>query len=223
MKIDSKPEELGDRLERSVAADLRSEQRPSGAVMMWVRQRRLRLPASSSLGLAGIGAAVLFGLSGTAATSPAFAITTHHDSSVLVQLNSQEDIAQANQKLVAMGINEQITLSSNPNPTAAGGAENRTPGPGAGAANPPIKLVVNTDNADNTGTTGAVVCVVGPHTSSGPYPGDSGSTGTGNTGARPPAARASAEPLTRLRASGNGLARAFSRRRQPLASRVIAH
>ncbi len=182
MTIDTKLEELGDRLERSAAADLRSEQRTPGTVMGWARQRRSRLLASSSLGLAGISAALLIVLGGTAATSPAFAITKHDDGSVLVQLNGQEDIAQANQKLAAMGINEQITLYSNPKPTAASGPENCTPGPGAGVPNPPIRLVVNTDNADNTGTTGAVVCVVGPHTYTGPYPGNSGDAGSGNSG-----------------------------------------
>ena len=164
MTIDPKLEELGDRLERSAAADLRSEQRAPGAVTMWATRRRSRLLASSSLGLAGIGAAVLIALSGTAATSPAFAITRHDDGSVLVQLSRQEDIAQANQKLTAMGINEQITLYSNPKPTAAGGSEDCTPAPGAGVPNPPIKVVVTTNNPDNTGTTGAVLCVVGPNT-----------------------------------------------------------
>jgi hypothetical protein len=182
MKIDTKLEELGDRLERSAAADLRSEQRTPGAVTMWAKRRRSRLLAGSSLGLAGIGAAVLIGLSGTAATSPAFAITKHNDGSVLVQLSRQEDIAQANQKLAAMGINEQITLYSNPKPTAAGGPEACTPGPGAGVPDPPVRLVVNTDNADNTGTTGAVVCLVGPHTYTGPYPGSAGDSGSGNSG-----------------------------------------
>ena len=57
MTIDSKLEELGDRLERSAAADLRSEQPAPGAVKAWARQRRSRLLASSSLGLAGIGPA----------------------------------------------------------------------------------------------------------------------------------------------------------------------
>jgi hypothetical protein len=183
MKIDPKLEELGDRLERSAAAALRSEQRSPGAVTAWARRRHSRLLASSSLGLAGLGAAGLIALSGTAGTTPAFAITRHDDGSVLVQLNGQEDIAQANQKLAAMGINEQITLySPNPEPTAASQPENCTPGPGAGVPNPPIKVVVNTNNADNTGTTGAVVCVVGPHTYSGPYPGNSNDPGSGNSG-----------------------------------------
>jgi hypothetical protein len=171
MTIDMKLEELGDRLERYAAADLRSEQRARGAVTMWARRRRPRVLAGSSLGLACAGAAVLVALSGTAATSPAFAITRHDDGSVLVQLNHQEDIGQANQKLTAMGINEQITLYLNSTPTDAAAPGDCIPGPGAGVPNPPIRVVVNTDNADNTGTTRALVCLVGPHTYSGPYPG----------------------------------------------------
>jgi hypothetical protein len=171
MTIDTKLEKLGDRLERYAAADLRSEQRARGPVTMWARRRRPRLWAGSSLGLAGAGAAVLVALSGTAATSPAFAITRHDDGSVLVQLNHQEDIGQANRKLTAMGINEQITLYLNSTPTDAAAPGDCIPGPGAGAPNPPIRVVVNTDNADNTGTARALVCLVGPHTYSGPYPG----------------------------------------------------
>jgi len=140
--------------------------------------RRPRILAGSTLGLAGVGTALVFALGGTAATTPAFAITRHSDGSVLVQLNRQEDIAQANQKLAAMGINEQITLYANPKPTAASAPEDCTPAPGTGAPNPPVRVVVNTNNADNTGTTGAVLCVVGPHTYSGPK----GDAGSGNTG-----------------------------------------
>jgi hypothetical protein len=183
MSIDTRLEELGDRLERATAAQLRSEERTSGTVTTRARRKRSRYLASSSLGLAGVGAAVLIALSGTSATTPAFAITRHDNGTILVQLNRQEDIAQANQKLAAMGINEQITLYMNPNPTTATGADTCTPGPGAGTPDPPISVVVNTDNADNTGTTGAVACVVGPHTYSGPYPRNSGGASSGNSGA----------------------------------------
>jgi hypothetical protein len=181
MNIDTKLEELGNRLERATAAQLRSEERTSGTVTRRARRKRSRYLASSSLGFAGVGAAVLVALSGTSATTPAFAITRHDNGTVLVQLNRQEDIAQANQKLAAMGINEQITLYMNPNPTTTTGADTCTPGPGAGAPDPPISVVVNTDNADNTGTTGAVACVVGPHTYSGPYPGSSGGASSGKS------------------------------------------
>jgi hypothetical protein len=48
--------------------------------------RRPRILAGSTLGLAGVGAALLLALSGSAA-SPAFAITKKSDGSVLVKLN----------------------------------------------------------------------------------------------------------------------------------------
>jgi hypothetical protein len=139
--------------------------------------RRPRVLAGGSLGLAGIGAGLLLvlGAGGVAAPTQALAITKHSDGSVLVQLNSQEDIGQANQKLAAMGINEQITLYSNPNPTAFRGVENCTAAPGTSPPNPPIKLSVITNDADNTGVTGAVSCVVGPRSDSG------SSTDSGNT------------------------------------------
>jgi hypothetical protein len=139
--------------------------------------RRPRVLAGSSLGLAGIGAGLVLALSagGAAAPTQAFAITEHSDGSVLVQLNSQEDLGQANQKLAAMGINERITLYPNPNPTAYQGVENCTAAPGASAPNPPIKLSVTTDDADNTGVTGAVTCVVGPRSES------AASTDSGNS------------------------------------------
>jgi hypothetical protein len=137
--------------------------------------RRPRVLAGGSLGLAGIGAALVLalGAGGAAAPTQAFAITKHSDGSVLVQLNSQENLGQANQKLAAMGINEQITLYPNPNPTAYRGVENCTAAPGASAPNPPIKLSVITNDADNTGVTGAVRCVVGPGSDSSAASGNS--------------------------------------------------
>ncbi len=131
--------------------------------------RRPRVLAGSSLGLVGIGAALLIavGAGGAAAPTQAFAITRHSDGSVLVQLNSSENLGQANQKLAAMGIDEQITLYPNAHPTAYRGVESCKAAPGASAPNPPIDLSVVTNDADNTGVTGAVTCVVGPSTGSG--------------------------------------------------------
>ncbi len=139
--------------------------------------RRPRVLAGGSLGLAGIGAGLLLalGAGGAAAPTQAFAITKHSDGSVLVQLNSSEDLGQANQKLAAMGVNEQITLYPNPSPTAYRGVENCTAAPGASAPNPSVKLSVITNDADNTGVTGAVTCVVGPRSDSG------SSTDSGNS------------------------------------------
>ena len=174
--------DLGNRLERLAAVELRAEMPAAATSPRWGRLRRPRLLAGSSLGLAGIGAAVVLVLGGTAATPAAFAITRHADGSVLVTLNAQEDLGQANQKLTAMGINEQITLYSNPQPTASAAPEDCTPAPGAGTPDPQIRLIVSTDNADNTGTTGAVLCVVAHSGDPAPEPGASGSTGSPSPG-----------------------------------------
>jgi hypothetical protein len=87
MKIDTRLEEIGDRLERSVAADLRTEQRAAGAAATRARRTRPRLLAGSTLGLAGVGAALVLALGGTAATSPAYAITQKGDGSVFIKFN----------------------------------------------------------------------------------------------------------------------------------------
>jgi hypothetical protein len=182
MKIETRLEELGDRLERSIAADLRNEQRAARAVATRARPTRPRLLAGGTLGLAGVGAALVLLLSaGGAAAPPAFAITKHTDGSVLVQLNRQEDLGQVNQKLAAMGTGEQITLYDSPRPTADRGPVTCTPWPGAGVPNPPVKVMVGTDgttgsgpSAGNTGNTSDLACIVGPHTYTGPYPGTAG-------------------------------------------------
>jgi hypothetical protein len=67
--------------------------------------RRPRIVAGSTLGLAGVGTALVLALSGSTAP-PAFAITKQGDGSVLVKLNyhQNENLPQVNRKLAAMGI-----------------------------------------------------------------------------------------------------------------------
>jgi hypothetical protein len=76
------------------------------------RRRRPRVLAASTLGLAGIGAGLVLALSGTAATSPALAVTKSSDGSVLVKLDyaQNQNLPQVNAKLAAMGTNEGITI-----------------------------------------------------------------------------------------------------------------
>jgi hypothetical protein len=148
--------------------------------------RRPRVLAGGTLGLAGVGAVLVIALSAGGATAPpAFAITTHSDGSVLVQLNRREDIAQANQKLIKMGTHEQITLYLQPGPAVTSGPVSCTAAPGAGAPNPPVQVLVGTggsssgQTAGNTGEGGSLnlACVVGPDSYSGPDPGSTGNTG----------------------------------------------
>src|ERR1700729_1473861 len=71
-----------------------------------------RVLAGSTLGLAGVGAALVLALGGTAATAPAFAITRSNDGSVLVHLNyvKNQNLGEVQQKLASMGIHEQVTV-----------------------------------------------------------------------------------------------------------------
>jgi hypothetical protein len=184
LDLDPDLERLGAALRASITLDLARGQQAGAPPTAPARRFGLsRLPprtlAGGTLGLAGVGAALVLVLSaGGAAAPPAFAITTHSDGSVLVQLNRQEDLGQANQKLAAMGTGEQITLYNSPRPTAGRGPVTCTPWPGAGVPNPPVKLIVDTDgtagsgqSAENTGSTSDLACIVGPHTYTGPYPG----------------------------------------------------
>ena len=68
--------------------------------------RRPRVIAGGSLGLAGVGAALVLALGGTAATAPAaFALTQHDDGSVVAQLNyfTRQNLPELNAKLAAHG------------------------------------------------------------------------------------------------------------------------
>jgi hypothetical protein len=147
--------------------------------------QRPRLLAGSTLGLAGIGAALVLAF-GAASSPPAYAITTSGDGSVLVTINENSALPQANAKLTAMGIDEQVTIYMAAGPATVSGAVSCTPGPGASSPGRPLKVLVGTDgtevigagqSADNTGegTFHLARCTVAPTSDTGP--------GTGNTGA----------------------------------------
>jgi hypothetical protein len=146
-----------------------------------------RVLAGSTLGLAGVGAALLLVLGGSAAP-PAFAITRSGDGSVLVKLNyvQNENLPQVNRKLAEMGTHEQIAIYMATGAATVSGPVTCTPAPGASSpSGPPVKVLVSTDgteviqpgqSAGNTaeGTFHLNHCVV---TS------DTGSANSGNTGA----------------------------------------
>jgi hypothetical protein len=131
-----------------------------------------------------VGGALVLAL-GTSATSPAYAITKHTDGSVLVQLDSREDLGQANHRLTEMGILEQITLYMRPGPAAVSGPVNCESGPGAGPPSPPVRVLVRTDGSrsdqssgnSGEGSTSHLACIVGPHSYTGPFPGNTGTAG----------------------------------------------
>jgi hypothetical protein len=152
---------------------------------------RRRVLAGSTLGLAGVGAALVLVLGGSEAP-PAFAITKEGDGSVLVHLNQTQNLPQVNQKLTAMGTGEQITIYEAAGAAPVSGAVTCTPGPGAGPPRTPVKVLQGTDGTevispgqtgDNTGvgTWHLARCTVAPDSDTGPGTGNTGNTG--NTGA----------------------------------------
>ena len=203
LDFDPDLERLGEALRASTASDLAREEpaaRPTGAgrgrpanAVLGTRARRTRprprVLAGSTLGLAGIGAALALALTGSAAP-PAFAITRNDDGSVLVNLNIASSLPDVNHKLTAMGVHEQISISMASGAAAVRGAVNCTPAPGvSNLPGPPVKVLVGTDGtevisagqtAGNTGegTWHLASCLVSGDTGSG-NTGSSGNTGTG--------------------------------------------
>jgi hypothetical protein len=142
------------------------------------RVRRPRVVAGSTLALAGVGVALTLGLTATSST-PAFAVTKNTDGSVLVTINQNSALPQANAKLTAMGIHEQITIDMASGPAAASGPVTCTPAPGV--SGPPVQVLVGTNGTQviQSGNTGAGTWHLASCTASS----DTGSGNAGNTGA----------------------------------------
>jgi hypothetical protein len=202
LDFDPDLERLGEALRASTTVDLaRGERaaRPLGAergrgadAVVATRARRIRprrrVLAGSTLGLAGVGAALVLALSGSAA-APAFAITRNAAGSVSVQINQLQSLPAANHKLTAMGIHEQVTIYMATGASAVSGPVTCTPAPGANLSGPQLKVLVGTDGTEvigpgqSGGNTGEGTyhldrCVVTGDTASG-NTGDTGNTGAG--------------------------------------------
>src|SRR5215469_15164209 len=111
LDFDPDLERLGEALRASTTVDLAREERaarPSGAGRGRLRRRIL---AGSTLGLAGVGAALVLALGGSTAP-PAFAITKSADGSVLLKLNyaTDQNLPEINAKLAAMGLHEAVAI-----------------------------------------------------------------------------------------------------------------
>jgi hypothetical protein len=147
--------------------------------------RRPRVLAGSTLGLAGIGTALVLVL-GAASSTPAYAVTTNGDGSVLVTINQNSALPQANAKLTAMGIHEQISIQMASGAAAARGPVTCTPAPGASnLRGPTLKVLVGKDGTEviAPGTTGDNTGVGTWHLAA-CYVHNTGDTGSaGNTGA----------------------------------------
>jgi hypothetical protein len=124
------------------------------------RSRHPRVIAGSTLALAAAGTALGLGLTATSA-SPALAVTRQHDGSVLVEVNVSETtqpwVASADRKLAAMGIDEQILVSTQPGAATVSGPVSCTALGGVNTpAGPPVKVLLGKDGtqvipAGNTG------------------------------------------------------------------------
>jgi hypothetical protein len=151
-------ERFGDDLNRAAHRELSTLSGPGRAR---VRRPRPRLLAGGTLGLAGVGAALVLALSaGGAAAPPAFAITTHGDGSLTVNLDSDAGLIGVNRKLAAMGTNEHINFQMAQGPAAVSAPVNCVPSPqGASVSGPAVTVTVGPDDTNTetiaAGNTGA--------------------------------------------------------------------
>jgi hypothetical protein len=198
LDLDPDLERLGDALRASTTIDLAREQRAgrpapvgrgrSADTVLATRARRTRprprVLAGGTLGLAGAAAALTLALSATA-TAPAFAVTRNGDGSVTVQINEETALPQANAKLTAMGIHEQVTIYMGTGPATVSGPVSCTPAPGANLPGPPLKVLVGKDGTEvispgqSAGNTGVGTW----HLARCSVSGGAGSGSTGNSGA----------------------------------------
>jgi hypothetical protein len=195
--LDPDLERLGQALRVSTAIDLAREEqaaRPASTAraprVAGVRGRwtglRPRWLAGGTLGLAGVGAALVLILGASTATPPAFAVTRQPDGSVLVTVNVDQStswVGPADRKLAAIGIDEQILLSHENGAPPVNGLVNCTPLGGASTpSGPPVKVLFTRQGtpASSAGNTGAGnTRVSGCVYFTNPGEGDTANTGNG--------------------------------------------
>jgi hypothetical protein len=116
--------------------------------------RRPRVLAGGTLGLAAIGTAIALTL-GAAGGTPAYAVTTNDDGSVLVTLNHDTALPGANAQLTAMGIHEQISIQMATGPAPVKGPVTCARAQG-GSNLPLVKVLLDKDGTEviQPGTTG---------------------------------------------------------------------
>jgi hypothetical protein len=151
---------FGAAFEAAVRAELAHADRPEPGRAGRGALLRPRVLAGGTLGLAGVGAALVLALSAGGAAAPrAYAITKHSDGSLTVSLNADAGLVGVNRKLAAMGADEHIEFQMAQGPAAVSGPVNCVPTPqGASVSGPPVNLTVgagvtNTETiaAGNTG------------------------------------------------------------------------
>jgi hypothetical protein len=152
----------------------RAERRPSHIF------RRPRVLPVGAIGLAGVGTAIMLTLGGA---TPAYAITTNGNDSILVTLNQTSALPEVNAKLASMGTDEQISIQMANGPAAFSGPVECTASTSApSVSGPRVSVVVGTDGTEvipshNTGagTWHLAACYIDST-------GTQSSANTGNTG-----------------------------------------
>ncbi|HTX00084.1 MAG TPA: hypothetical protein VMD59_14975 [Acidimicrobiales bacterium] len=109
--------------------------------------RRPFVLAGSTLGLAGLGTALALVL-GAASSPPAYAVTTNGDGSVLVTIGQGSSLPQANAKLTAMGIHEQVVIDVASGPATVSGPVTCAPAAGASVVGPPLQVLLGSDGTE---------------------------------------------------------------------------
>jgi hypothetical protein len=155
LDLDPDLERLGEALLASASVDLARGERAGRPIDVRRSRLRPRVLAGGTLGLAGVGAALVLALGGPA-TPPAFAITRSDDGSVLVHLNydTNQNLPQVDQKLASMGIHEQVGIQMAPGAATVSGPVTCTPL--RGVSGPPVKILVGTNGTEviNPGQSG---------------------------------------------------------------------
>ncbi|MGH3600839.1 MAG: hypothetical protein ACRDQH_11285, partial [Pseudonocardiaceae bacterium] len=147
-------------LVREHGAKLATAERPEAGRASFLK--RPRVLAGGSLGLAGVGTALVLALSaGGAAAPPAFAITSHSDGSLSINLDDPgQGLVGTNNQLAKMGDNEHIQFTMAHGPATSPGAVDCVASPqGATVSGPAISLTVGPGNSNTetiaSGNTGA--------------------------------------------------------------------
>ena len=184
LDLDPDLERLGEALHASTTVDLAREERaarPRGARARRTGSRS-RVLVGSTLGLAGVGAALVLALGGSTA-APAFAVTKSADGAVLVKLNynANQNLPQVNAKLAAMGLHEAVTIYMASGAASVAGPVNCVQGPGA---NTPVKVLVGANGTDTiaAGQSAGNTAEGSFHLNSCVVKGDNDSGTAGNTG-----------------------------------------
>lgn len=173
LNLDPDLRRLGEGLRASTAIDLAREQQDARPISSRRGRRRAsgnatrtplrpRILAGGTLGLAGVGAALVLALSAGGATAPpAFAVTRHSDGSLTVNLaNPGQGLIGINRKLAAMGTNEHINFAMARGPAAVSGPVDCVPAPaGATVSGPSVQVTVGPGGSNTqtipSGNTGA--------------------------------------------------------------------